>query len=236
MILGFDTAGPDTAVAICASAGDCAVELIAGPRPDGRPAHGTELLPMVERALAEAGGWDPIRLIAVGVGPGSFTGIRIAVSTARALAQARGLPLAAVSTPAAVCAGIASADPRRRGRPLIGVVDARRGELFASVDRGDGPESPVLAAPGALAAALGYEHRTGGPKALAAGDGAVRFRAEIEATGIEVAAEDDPAQRLSARQICALGSELRGGAPGAVAPDYLRRPDAERWIDGRGGN
>ncbi len=235
MILGIDTATADTAVAVCD--GDvCVVESLIGPRPDGRPAHGTELLPAIDRAVQEAGGWSQIRLIAVGVGPGSFTGARIGVSTARALAQARELPLTGVSTPAAVCAGIST---RHRGlgeRTAIGVVDARRGELFAVADAGDGPGPPALSAPGGLPEALDLTISAERPKPLAGGDGAVRFREQIEATGIEVLADDDPAQRVSARLICALGSDSGGGRPEGVTPDYLRRPDAERWIDGRSGN
>lgn len=235
MIIGIDTATADTAVAVCGPEG-CVADLIAGVRPDGRPAHGTDLLPMVERALTEAGGWERVESIAVGVGPGSFTGVRIGVSTARALAQARGLPLAGVSTTAAVCAGLGDAHPGDRGRPRIGIVDARRGELFASIDRGSGPEPAVLSAPEDLVDRLGLEIPPEGPKPLAAGDGAVRFRAQIEAIGIEVLADDDPAQRVSGRLICALGTELGGGPPESITPDYLRRPDAERWIDGQHGN
>lgn len=142
MILGFDTATADTAVAVL-DRDRCLHEVTVGPDPGGRPAHGRVLLGLVEAAVAEAGGWGAIARIAVGVGPGSFTGLRIGVSTARALAQARGLPLCGVASTAAITAALAER-PGTAGRARIGVIDARRGEVFAAVDRGEGAGDPVV--------------------------------------------------------------------------------------------
>jgi len=115
-------------------------------------------------------------------------------------------------------------------RERIGVVDARRGEVFAAVDRGAGAGEPVVCAPGDVLEALG-----GGLEgALAAGDGAIRFRSEIEALGCTVPADADPANRLSARQICLLAAKMDPGRarfPAGVTPKYMRRPDAERWLE-----
>jgi tRNA threonylcarbamoyladenosine biosynthesis protein TsaB len=71
--------------------------------------------------------------------------------------------------------------------------------------------------------------------AVAAGDGAVRFRGELEAVGVEVLADEHPAHRLSARHVCAASEAVEAVAPEDVKPLYLRRPDAERWRerDGR---
>ncbi len=226
MILGFDSATPVTTVAV-ADRGRVLHFGEEGPGPDGRPAAGRALLGMIETAVAEAGGWDRIATIAVGRGPGSFTGLRIAVSTARALSQARRIAVAGIDSTAALAAGLAAA-PGAETRIRLGIVDARRGEVFAAADRGDGVGEPVVCAPGELSEALG-----GGIEgALAGGDGAVRFRAEIEALGCEVPADEDPANRLSAVQICALAANMEpGGAhfPAGVTPKYMRRPDAERW-------
>jgi tRNA threonylcarbamoyladenosine biosynthesis protein TsaB len=234
VILGFDTATSDTAVAIVD--GDDAVhEAVVGPDAGGRPEHGRALLGMIEAAVSDAGGWERIDSIAVGLGPGSFTGLRIGVSTARALAQARRLPVIGVASTAALAAGLSDL-PGASGRPLIGVVDARRGEIFAAVDRGEGASDPVVCSPGDLLAALGGDLGS----ALAAGEGAVRFRAEIEAAGVEVRADEDPANRLSARRICLLTAKIDAldrspdgnlGDLGDLTPMYLRRPDAERWIE-----
>ena len=227
MILGFDTATQETTVAVV-HGGETLFEAAAGPGPDGRPVAGRALLPMIDEAVAAAGGWDRIATIAVGRGPGSFTGLRIAISTARAISQARRIPVAGVDSTAALAAGL-----RERagdGRPVVGIVDARRGEVFAAADRGSGAGEPVVCDPADVASALGG----GLEDALAGGDGAVRFRAEIEAFGCEILADEDPANRLSARQICLLAAKMEpGGAhfPAGVTPKYMRRPDAERWLE-----
>lgn len=228
MILGFDSATPDTAVAVTDGARIVAEDAV-GPGPDGRPAAGRVLLGMIDVAVGAAGGWERIDLIAVGRGPGSFTGLRIAVSTARALAQARRIPVVGVDTTAVLAAGLGAA-PRADGAALVGVVDARRGELFAAADRGQGAGEPVVCPPAELATALGG----GLDGALAGGDGAVRFRAEIEAIGFVVPADEDPANRLSAARICDLAANMEPGAarfPAALTPNYMRRPDAERWLE-----
>jgi tRNA threonylcarbamoyladenosine biosynthesis protein TsaB len=226
MILGFDSATPITTVAV-ADRGRIIHEAEEGPGPDGRPAAGRALLGMIEAAVGEAGGWDRIATIAVGRGPGSFTGLRIAVSTARALSQARRIAVAGVDSTAALAAGLAAV-PGGPSRVRLGIVDARRGEVFAAADRGDGAGEPVVCAPCELSAALGGNLEG----ALAGGDGAVRFRAEIEVFGCEVPVDEDPANRLAAAHICALAANMGPGAahfPAGVTPKYMRRPDAERW-------
>ncbi len=101
------------------------------------------------RLSRRAGGWERVEAIAVGIGPGSFTGIRIGVATARALAQARGLPVAGVPTTAALAAGIGAGAGER---PRLGCVDARRGELFAALLRPGAAiaEAPLVLAPDRL--------------------------------------------------------------------------------------
>ena len=224
--LALDTATPDTVVGAVED-GELRAERRLDPDPGGRPRHGPALLELVQEVIDEVGGWSRCGRIGVGVGPGSFTGIRIGVATARALAQARGLPIAGVVTAAALVAGVPG-----DGRSALAVIDARRGEVFAAL-RGAGEAEagePTVVAPELLATSL-----PGASGALAAGDGAVRFRGELEATGIEVLADGDPAHRLSARHVGALAEKIEAGAPEDVRPLYLRRPDAERWRkrDGR---
>ena len=228
--LGMDTATVDTAVAVT-GAGE-PIEAGSRPAPDGRPLHARVLLALVEDAVAAAGGWDSIDRIAVGVGPGSFTGLRIGISTARALAQARDLPLVGVPSTSALAAGIAEV-PEAAERSRLAVIDARRGEIFVALDRGDGPGDPLVCAPAELAGTFPAEALAG---SLAAGDGSIRFAPEIEALGIEVLDRGSPAHRLSARQVCVLGAAAEPGGLEAVRPMYLRRPDAERWRERDGRN
>ena len=219
--LGIDTATPDTAVAVC-EGGETLGERRIGPGPDGRPRHGPELIGLVEELVEGLGDWDRVGLVAVGVGPGSFTGIRIGVATARAVAQARGLPIASVPSTGALAAGIGQGEARTR----VAVIDARRSEIFAAAlapgEQAAG--APVVAAPDRL-----VEVCPGAAGGLAAGDGAIRFRGVLEGLGIEVPADGDPAHRLSARHVCILGARADSGPPEDVRPMYLRRPDAERW-------
>jgi tRNA threonylcarbamoyladenosine biosynthesis protein TsaB len=225
-VLGIDTATADTAVAVTDLAGTLAEGRV-GPGAGGRPRHGPALMGLVEEAVGAAGGWERVGRIAVGIGPGSFTGLRIGVATARALAQGRGLELVGVPSTAALARAIDEAEP---GRTPLAVIDARRGEVFAAI--GTGPDSePVVCAPDALGAVL-----KGVSGALAAGDGSVRFREQIEAQGALVAADDDPVHRISARYVSLLGAELDGARGRDVRPLYLRRPDAERWRERDGGN
>jgi tRNA threonylcarbamoyladenosine biosynthesis protein TsaB len=227
LTLAIDTATPDT-VAGLGRRDEPVYERRVGPGPDGRPRHGPALLAAAHEAVLEAGGWERVDRIAVGVGPGSFTGIRIGVATARALSQALALPLAGVETTAALAAGI----PAAADRAQLAVIDARRGEVFVAILRpGEAAaEAPVVIRPESSASAIPDL-----ADAVAAGDGAVRFRGELEAVGVEVLADEHPAHRLSARHVCAASEAVEAGAPEDVKPLYLRRPDAERWRerDGR---
>ena len=123
--------------------------------------------------------------IAVGVGPGSFTGLRLGIATARGLAQARDLPLVGVSSLAALAAGA-------ERTAALAVIDARRGEVFAAAAAGGCSGRPRWD-PEALAARIQ-------PGWLTIGDGAVRFREPLERAGAVIPADDSPLHRVSALQ------------------------------------
>jgi tRNA threonylcarbamoyladenosine biosynthesis protein TsaB len=176
------------------------------------------LWPAVADAMARANvGWADLDAIAVGVGPGRFTGLRIGVATARALATASGLPLRRVSSLAALAAGIDA--PLR-----LPLIDARRGELFAALHE-DGKQvwPPFAAPPERLIERL----EEGGLTPLAAGDGSVRFRGLLEEAGIAVAPDDSEAHVVRALYVCRLAAEAPDEPPEAILPDYLRDPDAK---------
>ncbi len=225
VVLGVDTATADAVVGVTAG-GEVVREARVDPGPDGRPRHSQVLLGEVERSVEEAGGWERIERIAVGVGPGSFTGLRIGISTARALAQARRIPIAPVGSLAALARGIWETGS---GVPALPVFDARRGEAFAALFGGDDAElwAPFVTPPGELAARVGSLEEI----PLAAGDGALRFAAELEAAGATVAPPDSPIHRVAARHVCAVGEAATEATPDQIQPLYLRPPDAKRWLE-----
>ena len=227
VVLGVDTATADAVVGVTAD-GEVVREAAVEPGPDGRPRHSQVLLPEIEKSVDAAGGWEGIGRIAVGIGPGSFTGLRIGIATARALAQARDIPIAPVTSLAALARGIA-ADPDAQGRLVLPVLDARRGEAFAALFAADGEERwpPFVAPPSEL------EKRVAelAESPLAAGDGALRFGGELEVAGATVAPPDSPIHRVVARQVCGVGEEAVEAPPDRIQPLYLRPPDAKRWLE-----
>jgi tRNA threonylcarbamoyladenosine biosynthesis protein TsaB len=223
-VLGFDTATPATVVAVARLDG-AEFESRHDPAPGERPGHAGRLLDLVERVLAESGtGWEGVTRLAVGTGPGTFTGLRIGIATARALAQARELPLVGVGTLRTLAAAAADEEG---GEPaaLAGILDARRGEAFLAAFDPTGAEllAPRAVPPDRLAAELAA---LPGP-VRAVGDGAVKFRAQIEAAGVAIPADGSPLHGVSARHLCRLAAAARPSDPEAVLPDYVRAPDAE---------
>jgi tRNA threonylcarbamoyladenosine biosynthesis protein TsaB len=226
-IAGLDTATDDVTVAVTTDSEPIAERLV--PKPDGgRPRHAEALMVELEAVVAEAGGWEQVDVLAAGVGPGSFTGLRVGLATARALAQALARGIVPVGTLAALAEGIAeTGDGSRRWR--LAVLDARRGQAFAALfDSGGGERwEPFVATPEKLAERL----RTAPESALAAGSGALRFRRELEAAGAEVLPDADSAHRVRARHVCRLAEGGAPSPPEGVQPIYLRPPDAELWLD-----
>jgi tRNA threonylcarbamoyladenosine biosynthesis protein TsaB len=224
VILGIDTSTAATAAAVWAPDGP-ALEARDDPTAGERPQHASRLLALVEEVLRETG-WDEIERIAVGVGPGGFTGLRHGIATARALAQGRGLPLAGVSSLEALARGArAEALAGAGDRAVLAVIDARRGEVFAAAWQGaERLLDPVAIAPAELAARLGAG-RLAAP--LAAGDGAVRFREQLERAGAAVPEDRSPAHRVSAIEICRLGATGEVTDRDRLVPDYRREPDAK---------
>jgi tRNA threonylcarbamoyladenosine biosynthesis protein TsaB len=215
-VLGFDTSTAATGACVLRADGE-AFEVI----PDetallGPPAHAAELMPSLVRVIGESGlGWDDLDAIAVGVGPGTFTGLRIGVATARGLAHARGIELRPVSSLAALAAGI-GAELR------LPLIDAKRGEVFAALYRGDELLWPPFAAtPETVVERVRETAHT----PLSAGDGSLRFRETLEAGGIDIAAA--PAHVVRALHVCRLAKGVAATPADAVLPDYLREPDAK---------
>ena len=227
MILALETATTACSAALCAADGSVVAERVslAG------PAHSQLLLPFVQEILAEAGaGWADVETVAVGLGPGAFTGLRIGIATARALAQADGRAgLAGVPTLAALALALADAPEAAPGRRLVPLVDGRRREVFAAVyERRDGggvrqlEEVAVVPADG-LATWLAARGDV-----VTGGDGAVLY-------GELLPGSAQPAAGIVAPTAAMVGRAVACGAPGlvrgpdAVLPIYGRAPDAARW-------
>jgi tRNA threonylcarbamoyladenosine biosynthesis protein TsaB len=217
ILAAIDTATPSTVAGVLLDDGRV-IEARDDPGEGSRGNHAVRLLPLLEEALAGAGiGWDDVERIAIGVGPGGFTGLRIGIATARALAQGRGLPLAPVSSLAVLAGG---AGPG----PVAAVLDARRGEVFAAAWDGD----RELLAPAALAPAALAERLLGLDVPLqAVGDGAVRFRQELEGAGVAVPVDGSAVHRIAAAPLCRLGAVAEPADRDRLLPDYRREPDAK---------
>lgn len=230
-ILALDTATSATSVAVVDTEDGLAVEVRDDPPPGERPRHTTRLLELVAAAL-ERVGWDWIELdrLAVGVGPGTFTGLRIGVATAKALAQARGLELVAVSTLQSLALG--AVDDPAGDELLVPVLDARRGEVFAGawppppsgdLETWNPVLTPVAITPESLAQTMFALHRP----CLVMGDGALAFKAVLERSGAVIPEDDSELHRVSAINHCRLAGSQAPQDQDGIRPQYLRLPDAE---------
>jgi tRNA threonylcarbamoyladenosine biosynthesis protein TsaB len=190
LILAFDTA-TDVATSALVSDGEVLGE---------RSSRAVTLLEDVDALLRRAGTHTrDLEALAVGVGPGSFTGVRIGLSTARGLALALGIPVAGVSTLDALAEGAPGALP---------VIDARRREIFV---------------PGAVLAPADLEVE---PGRLCVGSGAVRYRDLLEAKGADIPPDADERHVPRARFHAQLARDF--GPAEEVDPLYLRLPDADK--------
>jgi len=234
-IVGIDTATSATSVAVL-DGGRSEIELRDDPPGGERPRHAETLLPLLEQALAQAGiGWESVARICVGTGPGGFTGLRLGISTARALAQGHDLPIVGISSLEALARGIELVGPKELDLPghpdlhgpVLAVVDARRGEVWASAYRHHRTTmEPIAITPAELAERLAARREWGRSPMLAIGDGAVRFRAELERAGVAVPSDGSRVHRVSALMICRLGRAREPVDRDALLPDYRREPDA----------
>ena len=208
-VLGFDTSTAATAVCLVRADGEVfehepPVERLFEP-----PGHARELMPAVHD-LMRAGGLEfgDLDAVAVGIGPGGFTGLRIGIATAHGIAQGTGLPIRPVLSLAALAAGIES-------DTALPLIDAKRREVYALV-----AGEPVV---GGVEDVIGRAPEG----ALAAGDGSIRFRESLESAGIRVAPGDSRMHVVRGLYICRLAEAVQPAPPESVVPCYLRAPDAK---------
>jgi tRNA threonylcarbamoyl adenosine modification protein YeaZ len=190
LILAFDTA-TDRATSALVADGEVLGE---------RVSRASTLLEALDALLRQAGAHaTELDALAVGTGPGSFTGTRIGLAAARGLALALDLPVSGSSTLAALAAGAPGA---------AAVIDAKRSEIFVA--------GPRVLAP----AELDVE-----PGAVLVGDGAVRYRELFEAAGARVPPDEDDRHLPRARFHAQLARDF--GPAGLVEPIYVRAPNVQ---------
>lgn len=216
-IVGLDTSTAATSACVLLGDGtsfEVVPDVAALLRP---PAHARELMPAIVECLDRARvGFDELDAVAVGVGPGTFTGLRVGIATARAIAAAAAVGVRPVSSLRALAAGAG-------GEAVLAAIDAKRGELFAALYAGAEELIPPFAAtPDEVA----RRAAAAAPGALAVGDGSLRFRQALEAAGLALAADDSPAHVVRALHVCQIARSTPPAPPEAVVPAYLRDPDA----------
>jgi tRNA threonylcarbamoyladenosine biosynthesis protein TsaB len=187
--------------------------------------HSERLMAMVDRLLKDCG-WSVSMLdgVAVSIGPGSFTGLRIGVATAKGLALALGVPVAAVPTLDALAWNLPFA-----GAPVCPLLDARKGEVYLAlyrwnVDRMERSSDYLALSPRAAAERLR-------PPVIVLGDGVAACRPFLAPLGGGVQVAPETSDRPSAAIVGRLGhAMLQSGQvaePDALAPMYLRPSEVE---------
>lgn len=199
-----------------------------------RTTHAERLMPALERVMLDAG-WDPasgVDGIAVALGPGSFTGLRIGVVTAKALSYAWGVPVAGVPTLEAMAYQAGDA-----GAVICPAIDARHEHVFCAAYRleGDNPVPLVGAQLRALQEWLDEVENlaTGHERIIFIGDGAdVHWETVLQRFGPRAQRPPVGLRTLRSGAVAALGAmRLRQGRrddPASLVPLYLRESEAER--------
>lgn len=215
-------------IAVDTALGGCSVAVTDGDRILAHEArhlgrgHAEHLNPMLDAVLAQAGvepGW--CEALAVSVGPGSFTGLRVGLSLVRGLALAIGRPVIPVVSLDALAANVARPD-RPAPQPVLAVIDARRDEAYARLFSGAGdPLGEAALLPLAAVAAL---VPAGGALGVGSGAGLIPGLTQAFPAGTAAATDSDAlaVARLAARQVARDGLPPAGAAP--PGPLYLRAP------------
>jgi tRNA threonylcarbamoyladenosine biosynthesis protein TsaB len=206
LIIAFDTATPAVTVALHDGSSAVASESAVDAR-----RHGELLAPAIAAVLAAAGvAPADLTAIAVGVGPGPYTGLRAGLVTAQVMGSALRIPVHGVCTLDVIAAEARSA---AKGREFLVATDARRRELYwarysAAGERLSGPE---VGLPASLPA--GYPIAGEGP----------RLHPDLGAKGVLI----EPAYPAATQLAGIVADQIAAGVPAAPAePLYLRRPDA----------
>ncbi len=223
--------GIETATTVCAAAVTREGVLLAEELVDERNVHAERLLGMIDRAFRRSGTTlEEMAGLAVSIGPGSFTGLRIGLSVAKGLSYASGRPIVPVPTLQGLARKAADSDGST-GEPrlILPLLDARRGDMYCALyRRTDGNLTGVwdqqIMSLSEIAGAVR------GEPVLVTGDGRHAFETEIrdrfpESQGrFRIATED--VARCSAAAVARVGEQMfaegKSADPGLLEPQYLR--------------
>lgn len=241
LILGIETTGPFCSVSLCRDE-----RLVTGEVGSDRLNHLSQLIPMMDRVLrAGKTGLGDLDAIALSMGPGSFTGIRIGVSTARAICQVRKIPIIPCSTLESIA--LAHED---KARFICPIMDARQNQTYSAVyDRGenlipDGAYSieEILGQTGQRLADLAVD----GPKSslLFVGDGVDRYghalgqfaedmKARVDCSMENIPQKADHLCRLAGRLLAKHGQKAMTLDYNSLLPNYMRKSAPERKLEER---
>lgn len=226
LVLGLETATAACTVAVNRDGETLAELTLTNPR-----AHSVQLMPLIQRCLEKAGAdRRDLGAVAAGIGPGSFTGLRIGLATAKALGYALRIRAVGVATLDSMAFGARAA--MAPGGLIVPMLDAKRDQVYTAIYDAD-PEQPQPAPPQLVALAeLCEQLQATGKPVLVLGDGASSLKPQVAAkVGVlaRFATPDILLPRGSA--VAELGRRLllagAAGAPEALAPLYLRRAAAE---------
>lgn len=220
LILGIETATEQIGVALGGHEGVIACfELARGRR------HAEILTPAIEFVCAQADiGLEELGLIAVDVGPGLFTGMRVGIAAAKALALALRLPMIGLSS-----LDLLAFPHRRSDRVIVPVVDARKGEVFWAMYRQvPGGLQQVASPQVGPVDELVAEMMARSQEVLCIGDGAHRYRDEIlDGYHCEIADDLHPSAAPLVQLAHAQALREEWVTPSEIVPLYLRPPDAQ---------
>jgi tRNA threonylcarbamoyladenosine biosynthesis protein TsaB len=234
LLLGIDTSTRRVGVALGGSDGVRASIELGGACDDHAPRHAEELVPAIDFLTARTGlRLQHVSAVAVSIGPGMFTGLRVGVTTAKVLAQTLRVPVIPV-----VSLDLLAYPLRHAHSLVVPIMDARRHEVYYAIYQ------PV---PGGIQRLGDYEIgavddvtaelEARGDEALLCGDGALRFRHAFDDLGrVDLAGAGHAAPSLTALIELAASRYEREEfcAPADVVPLYLRRSDAEIALDHKG--
>ena len=180
--------------------------------------HAEALIPLLDRLVARLdGGFDALGRVAVTVGPGSFTGIRVGVAAARAVGLACRIPVVGVSTLQA----LAAPSIGKASTPVIAAIDARHGHVYAQIF---GPNGATVLDACYRSVAAVIEAAGSGPIRLV-GSGAPMLAIEAWSRGL--AAEVESQMAVPDIALVARLGALADPEPGGPKPLYLKAPDAK---------